>query len=206
MLRLHWSILIAFCVPALAHFTLDYPTARGFDEDIEPQFCGGFANVGSPSTTPGERQPFSLGQSVLNIDSHHNTAQVALTLSYAQAPTAFSDFNVSISPSFTLQGQGNWSFPVDLGTLSPAPVNGTNATIQIFFNGGDGALYQCSDVVLLSGFTTPSDVSTTNSTQTGTSDAPASSSSSTPSSGASLLMTGSLMTFTAVGASVLLLA
>lgn len=35
----------AFAATASAHFTLDYPTSRGFDDDLEGQFCGSFTDV-----------------------------------------------------------------------------------------------------------------------------------------------------------------
>lgn len=43
------SALVLLASTATAHFTLDYPRSRGFDEDIEPQFCGGFPNAVSGS-------------------------------------------------------------------------------------------------------------------------------------------------------------
>ncbi|GAA5961599.1 hypothetical protein JCM10213_007194, partial [Rhodosporidiobolus nylandii] len=73
---------------ASAHFTLDYPPTRGFDEDLEPNFCGGF------STPSSSRAPFPLsGSAPVLIDSHHPSAEVAILLSFSENPTSFADFN-----------------------------------------------------------------------------------------------------------------
>lgn len=61
------SVLLASASCALAHFTLDYPTTRGFTEDIEDQFCGGFKDPSSNRTS------FPLnGTSSIAIDAVRN--------------------------------------------------------------------------------------------------------------------------------------
>ncbi|KAG0139291.1 hypothetical protein CROQUDRAFT_699647 [Cronartium quercuum f. sp. fusiforme G11] len=157
---------LALASIASAHFTLDFPLTRGFDEDKEPTFCGGF-----PTNASG-RQVFPLsGAAPVLINSHHQTAQVAIILSVNPNPTAFADFNSSnkvdfLMPFGTIKGQGQYCFTVDIATLasqiSPAPVNGTLATLQVEFNGGDGVLLQCSDLILVQGAAIPGNVTCTN--------------------------------------------
>ncbi|KAH9808199.1 hypothetical protein DFH28DRAFT_1070138 [Melampsora americana] len=136
-----------------AHFTLDFPATRGFDEDKEPSFCGGFP------TNASDRHPFPLsGAAPVRITSHHNNAQVAIILSVQPDPTKFADFNntekVSYLMSFVnIKGQQGFCFSVDIETLAsqitPSPRNGTLATLQVEYNGGDHPLFQCSDLILV---------------------------------------------------------
>ncbi|KAG8773151.1 hypothetical protein FRC12_002698 [Ceratobasidium sp. 428] len=122
---------------AAAHFTLDYPLTRGFDEDIENRFCGGF-------NTPGPRSPFPLGAAGINIDSHHDSANVIALISFDPNPQNITQFSNSsggaqLSDFIRLVKQGPACIPVNIGSLGLANVsNGTNATIQIQFDGGDG--------------------------------------------------------------------
>ncbi|KAG8946175.1 hypothetical protein FRC04_012030 [Tulasnella sp. 424] len=142
----------AFFTIAHAHFTLDYPPTRGFDEDLEPQFCGGFPLANN-------RSLFPLTGGVVEIDSHHETAQFVTLISFSSDPQSFTDFNTTsdgkaipfLKPFIQIQGTGEACIPVDVASLNvPGVQNGTNATIQVQFNGGDGWLYQCADVTLVS--------------------------------------------------------
>ncbi|BGP02238.1 hypothetical protein RTG_02416 [Rhodotorula toruloides ATCC 204091] len=164
------SLVAAAALPLLAsaHFTLDYPYTRGFDEDLEPQFCGGF-NTPSSSRTP---YPLS-GSAPLLIDSHHPTADVAVLISFDQNPTNFSAFNQTsegqgyglLKPFGRINGQGEFCFNVDIASLGINGLqNGSVATIQVEFNGGDGALFQCSDIVLVSNYSAPSNITCSNAT------------------------------------------
>ncbi|KZT51058.1 hypothetical protein CALCODRAFT_153599 [Calocera cornea HHB12733] len=183
------SLLVALAAAAAAsaHFTLNYPQTRGFDEDLEPQFCGGFPQAQN-------RTPFPLGPAVIDITSHHPSAVIGAVISFDQNPLNFSEFNMTASgqplpflePYFTISYQGEACFPVDVLASIPGVANGTNATIQVYFNGGDGELYQCSDVVLLTNYTVPSGTTCFNGTSpTGSSStSPSSSPTTTPASGA----------------------
>lgn len=65
----------------------------------------------------------------------------------------------------TITGQGEFCFNVDVAGLGVAGVaNGSVATIQVEFNGGDGTLFQCADVVLRTDFAVPANVTCANST------------------------------------------
>ncbi|GAA5840048.1 hypothetical protein JCM3766R1_000656 [Sporobolomyces carnicolor] len=161
-MKLTTALLSLCALPAvLAHFTLDYPQTRGFDEDIEPQFCGGF------NSTSSTRSPFPLaGQGSILIDSHHPTAQVAVLVSLEENPTSIEQFThlangtaYGLLQNFeTLTSEGEYCLSVDIASLNLGAVNGTPATIQVEFNGGDGTLFQCADVILVSDYTTPSNV------------------------------------------------
>lgn len=151
---------------ATAHFTLDYPETRGFDEDKETQFCGGFA-------TAATRQPFPLKGPVW-INNHHKKATIDAFVSLSTDPKTFDDFNKTSNgtsiPHLTNffqvpEGEACWN--VDFTSLGLDLKNGSEVTLQVRFSGvsdhrpnlltsqGDGALYQCSDLVLLSDFQVP---------------------------------------------------
>lgn len=119
-------------------------------------FCGGFPAVRAP------RQVFPLGPGPITITSTHATATVAASISFDANPATFANFNQTstgvalplLRNFFDISGRGQFCFTVNVGALNlPNITNGTLATIQVVFNGGDGALYQCTDVVLSSTYT-----------------------------------------------------
>ncbi|KIR30350.1 hypothetical protein I307_03459 [Cryptococcus deuterogattii 99/473] len=125
---------------ALAHFTLDYPQSRGFQDDIEVQ-----------------------------IDSHHTLATVVAFISTNSNPTSFNDFNttsngtsIPLASSIFQVAQGERCFNIDLKSLNIGLTNGSEVTLQVQYNGGDGNLYQCSDLVLIEGYEVPSNETCTN--------------------------------------------
>ncbi|PVH97958.1 hypothetical protein DM02DRAFT_532140 [Periconia macrospinosa] len=126
--------------PTTAHFTLDWPTARGFDDAQATSFpCGGFNNVKTPRTD------FPLSGGPLQLNMHHPRTRVAVYLALGNDPG--SSFNYVLLPQLTQTGLGDFC----LGHVNlPSGVNvtaGTNATIQVVTNGDpDGGLYQCADV------------------------------------------------------------
>ncbi|GAA5938788.1 uncharacterized protein JCM15063_004868 [Sporobolomyces koalae] len=137
------------------------PQSRGFDEDIEPQFCGGF------NSTASSRTPFPLNaQGSILIDSHHPSAQVAVLISFDENPTSIQQFthlangsSYGLLQNFeSLSGEGEFCLSVDIASLNVGATNGTPATIQVEFNGGDGTLFQCADVILVQNYTAPSNV------------------------------------------------
>ncbi|CAE6470676.1 unnamed protein product, partial [Rhizoctonia solani] len=154
---------------ASAHFTLDWPATRGFNEDIENQFCGGFPNAGA-------RSPFPLGAAGVNIDSTHDTANVIVLISFDANPQNITQFS-------------NSSNGAQLTSFIKLDKQG-EACIPIQYDGGDGNLYQCADVTLLSNFVAPSNVScASNATVTTTSSGAAATSTSPSGSGNSALGT-----------------
>ncbi|MBW0475085.1 hypothetical protein O181_014800 [Austropuccinia psidii MF-1] len=149
------------------HFTLDYPLTRGFSEDDEPKFCGGF-----PTNATG-RHPFPLsGPAPILINSHHSSAEVAIIIAFKSDPTTFADFNTSnkvtfLRPFGRIEGRGPLCFNIDINSLAsqvPNITDGTLATLQVEYNGGDSPLFQCSDLILQKNYTTPSNVTCVNGT------------------------------------------
>lgn len=69
----------------------DFQPTRGFDEDKEPQFCGGFDTVAT------ERHPVPLSGAPIWINSHHPKANVDAFLSTKPDPKTFDDFNSTIN-------------------------------------------------------------------------------------------------------------
>ncbi|KAJ9110696.1 hypothetical protein QFC19_001525 [Naganishia cerealis] len=126
---------------ALAHYTLDYPASRGFVDDNEVNFCGGFTQPSSTRTSvplsgniPGTLYvaPLSFRPEpgthllptphIVQWDSHHAIGTVGIYISTAQNPTNWSDFSETMAKSWFT---------------------------------GDGNLYQCADLVLVEGYTVP---------------------------------------------------
>jgi len=161
-----------------AHFQLQYPVPRGvFVEDNEPTFCDGY------TTAVSNRSEFPLNGGFISINSEHPKFTFGVLLSTAQNPTNFANFSQAVN-FFQATGEGPFCLPVDLATAGLTDVaGGINATLQMVFDGGDGMLYQCADVILSSSFTVPSNISCQNSTSTSTSGSSAPTSTSPTASG-----------------------
>ncbi|SNX87446.1 uncharacterized protein MEPE_06156 [Melanopsichium pennsylvanicum] len=133
--------ILALASSAVAHFTLDYPATRGFDEDLESNsFCGGFSNVSLP------RIPWYYVDGPIQIDSHHDSAIVNIYVSF-DIPTSAQSF-LSTSPlrhDISITGQGEFCFHAN--TTFVGGKTGQNATLMVeYINNVHGHLYQCSDV------------------------------------------------------------
>lgn len=123
---------------ALAHFTLEYPTTRGFEETKEATApCGGFDTVAST------RSQVPVSNAFVEIKSSHTSYSYKVNVIVNNNPTA-ADFS---SNQLTEVAAGTRNYPdaaclsLDLGK-NTAIKAGTNATIQVIFSGGDGSLYQ----------------------------------------------------------------
>ncbi|KAL1613334.1 hypothetical protein SLS54_010711, partial [Diplodia seriata] len=119
----------SFSALAAAHFTLEWPIARGFDDDKEPNFpCGGFDSVSSNRTS------FPLtGPAPIQLKMGHTEANVQVLLAVGNDPG--SAFSVELRPTF--RERGPESFCIG-GVEIPAGANltaGMNATIQVVTNG-----------------------------------------------------------------------
>ncbi|KAI8883395.1 hypothetical protein K501DRAFT_184670 [Backusella circina FSU 941] len=140
------TFLVAALVSAqavLAHYQLVYPVSRGFSEAIEANGpCGGYDIVQSPRTQ------FPLKNGFAEINSEHTSYKYTINLLVNNNPTS-ADFT---SANLKQVATGSRSYPeaaclsVDLSSANVT--SGTNATIQIIYDAGDGQLYQCTDVVL----------------------------------------------------------
>jgi len=180
-MRLSTFVLLAGAITvANAHFQVAYPPPRGvFVEDNEPTFCDGYVQAVS------NRSEYPLSGGIVTLNSEHPSWSFAIIISTVQDPTSFDNFTNStggqqIVRNFaSFSGEGGFCIPLDLSNTGISGVqDGANVTIQYIFNGGDGTLYECSDLTLSSNFTVPSNVSCTNVTTTSSSSAPSSTSTS----------------------------
>ncbi|KAL8638492.1 MAG: hypothetical protein Q9228_004357 [Teloschistes exilis] len=138
------STLASLSSLATAHFTLDYPPARGFDEDQLGTFpCGGQNTISSNRTT----WPLAGGPIQLTMEHDHAAVQVLIAL----GNDVTNNFNAILVPTTQEEGIGKFCLsdvkvPESLGIKE-----GDNATIQVVTNGDpNGGLY---NVRLLPQFT-----------------------------------------------------
>jgi len=131
-----------------AHFKLNYPAARGFNEASIGTFpCGGQDTVSAVRT----QWPTTGGPIQLNMG--HTASQVEVLIALGNNPG--SAFNTILVPTVQETGPNNFCFgmvtvPASIGGV--AITAGMNATIQVVTNGDSGAnsgLYNVS-------FSTPS--------------------------------------------------
>ncbi|KAF9042093.1 hypothetical protein BJ165DRAFT_1331430, partial [Panaeolus papilionaceus] len=125
-----------------AHFQLQYPPPRGvFVEDDEPSFCDGYTNP------TANRTRFPLTGGVFSWNSEHPDWVSAFFISTTNA-TSFNDFS-QVNAFFQATGEGVVCVSLDLKSSNATGLtNGQNVTVQVLFDGGDGALYQCADLTL----------------------------------------------------------
>jgi len=129
-------VALVLAPAALAHFNLNYPTSRGFDEDKEPTFpCGGFDTVESTRTD------FPISGGPIQLDLGHQQTNIAVYMAVGDNPG--DGFSVVLQSQFQVTGYGDFC----LGNVSvPAGMNiteGTKASIQVITAAnGEGALYQ----------------------------------------------------------------
>jgi len=157
------TVLAAFATLTTAHFNLDYPVARGFDEDKLVTFpCGSFDTPSNNRTS----WPISGGSIALTMGHINTNIEVLI----AVGNDVGSAFNTVLRPTFAETGLG--AFCMTDFTL-PSGLNvtdGTNATIQVITNGDpDGGLYNCADITFTSAAAAPASGVCTNNTGVATS-------------------------------------
>ncbi|PPQ90436.1 hypothetical protein CVT25_014954 [Psilocybe cyanescens] len=159
------TFLLCMFGAANAHFRLNYPGPRGaFVADREPLYCGGYTDVTTNRTT------FPLSGGFFKIETGHPDWSASVILSTAENPNSFDLFSVDgqeqiVSPWGNEHDAGSFCIPLNISAANIEGVrDGSNVTIQVVFNGGDGALYQCADLTLSAELTQPSDVTCTNAT------------------------------------------
>jgi len=127
---------LALAPVVLAHFNLEYPSTRGFDEDKESTGpCGGFDTVSS------QRADFPISGAPIQLKLGHQQTNLAVYLAVGDNPG--NGFSVVLHPQIQESGFGEFC----LGDVSiPSNLNvtdGTKATIQVITNAhGEGGLYQ----------------------------------------------------------------
>ncbi|PWN94334.1 hypothetical protein FA10DRAFT_264876 [Acaromyces ingoldii] len=140
------SLVALAALPAAvsAHFQLQLPKSRGFDEDIENEApCGGF----NASAT---RAPWYYQKGPIQINSEHDTATVNIYVSYDSNPTTLTSFTSNaLKTDVKITGEGEFCFNNNVaGTQA---TNGVNATLMVeYISTVHGHLYQCSDVTFSS--------------------------------------------------------
>jgi hypothetical protein len=170
-----------------AHFQVAYPPPRGvFVEDNEPTFCDGYVQA------VGNRSEYPLSGGFVTLNSEHPSWSLAIIISTVQDPTSFDNFTNSTGGQQIVRnfasgsGEGGFCIPLNLNSTDISGVqDGANVTLQYIYNGGDGSLYECSDLTLSNNFTIPSNVSCANVTTTSSSSAPPSTSTSSKGNSAS---------------------
>jgi hypothetical protein len=130
--------LVAFSaalVPVSAHFNLNYPAARGFNDDKLPDGpCGGF------DTPASKRTPVSTSSMTVDLKMGHDQNAVQILLGLGDNPG--NNFNFTLVRTFRQEGLGEFCLkdiplPTDLGIK-----DGMNATLQVVTNGDpNGGLY-----------------------------------------------------------------
>jgi hypothetical protein len=139
------TILALSLLPvSFAHFTLDWPKARGSGEDTAGNFpCGGYNDVQQ------QRTDFPIGGGPLQLNLGHEQTNLAVYMAVGNNPG--SGFSVVMRPQFQVTGLGDFC----IGQIGvPSGVNvtdGTPASIQVVSNAhASGGLYQVRFSWLLS--------------------------------------------------------
>lgn len=121
-----------------AHFNLNYPASRGFDDDKEDNFpCGSFNDVAS------KRTDFAISGGPIQLTLGHAQTNVAVYMAIGDSPG--SGFSIVAHKTIMVTGLGDFCF----GSVRvPAGLNvtsGTKASIQVVTNNHEaGGLYQVS--------------------------------------------------------------
>lgn len=124
----------------------------------EVNFCDSYL------TPAPNRTDFPLSGGFISLNSEHPVWVFAVNLSTSANPQNFQAFSPAV-PFFQVTGEGLFCFPVDFAASGISGLtDGVNVTIQAFFNGGDGNLFQCADLTLRSNATIPSGTTCTNAT------------------------------------------
>lgn len=130
--------LAAVLPMAAAHFTLQYPTSRGFDEDTMPEFpCGGMSQSSNRTQLPLD------GSFPVALEMGH--IQTALEVLLALGTDPGTNYNITLVPTFQITGLGAFCLPhVDISSqaIGVKITDGMNATIQVQSSGDPtGGLY-----------------------------------------------------------------
>ncbi|KAI8613720.1 hypothetical protein BC830DRAFT_1082476 [Chytriomyces sp. MP71] len=136
------TLVLAAASSAMAHFIIQSPPSRPFDDDGEA--------VGPCGNQPlGARTAFPITGGAIIGDLFHPTATANFSIVISNTdPTASQFGQVFIAPGMNValtEGQFDYG-PIDLSKVDGA-MNGANATIQVLISTVDGILYQCIDVI-----------------------------------------------------------
>lgn len=134
------SLAFSAATTVSAHFNLNFPAARGFNEHKLGTFpCG------SMDTVSKTRTPWPLNNGEIALTMGHSDAQVQVLIGMGNNPG--SAFNTVIKPTFKERGLGAFCIEGIIIPGSLKVVDGLNATLQVITNGEDGGgLYNCADI------------------------------------------------------------
>lgn len=127
-----------------AHFKLNYPTSRGFDEDKMSQFpCSGLSQ-----SSERTKVSLSAGDFPVALTMGHSQTAVEVLLALGNDPGT--NFNITLHPTFRVEGLGAFCLPnvtFDESIVGVKLTDGMNATLQVQSNGDpSGGLYACADI------------------------------------------------------------
>lgn len=131
--------LISFLTFTSAHFKLDVPPSRGFNEDTLGSFpCGGQALSSSRTQIP-----LSKPEVFIALEMGHDQSAVQVLLALGNDPG--SHFNITLVHTFGQTGLGAFclpNVPITEAVLGAPLRDGLNATLQVVTNGDPiGGLY-----------------------------------------------------------------
>ncbi|KAA8643400.1 hypothetical protein EYZ11_011320 [Aspergillus tanneri] len=143
-MRLSVVSLAAIAPLVAAHFKLEYPASRGQNEDKMSQFpCGGLS-------ASSDRTKVSLSDGTLPVAVSLGHSQTAMEVLLALGNDPGSNFNITLRPTFRVEGLGAFCIPdiaFDTSAVGLNLTDGMNATIQVQSNGDpSGGLYSCADI------------------------------------------------------------
>ncbi|GLI77849.1 hypothetical protein PoHVEF18_006145 [Penicillium ochrochloron] len=143
-------LTLALAPLATAHFLLQYPTSRGFDEDTMPEFpCGGMSQSSNRTQLP------ISGSFPVALKMGHSQTAVEVLLALGSNPG--NNYNITLVKTFQVTGLGEFCLPhveFSADTLGVNITDGMNATLQVQSNGDpSGGLYACADVQFSSSVT-----------------------------------------------------
>lgn len=129
---------------ANAHFTIEYPGSRGFEEEKHGEWpCGSF---NEPSST---RASFPLTGGPLQITSSHTRQLLQVLMAVGNNPGE--NFNYVVVPTFQQTAPKEFCFgDVTIPRIEGVNLTeGSNATLQVISGGGEGGLYAVSSITRL---------------------------------------------------------
>ncbi|KAF9042094.1 hypothetical protein BJ165DRAFT_1327426, partial [Panaeolus papilionaceus] len=160
-----FTFLACLFASANAHFRLLYPGPRGaFVAADEPKFCGGHTDV----TT--NRTVFPLSGGIFSVRAGHPGWTAGVIISTVSNPNNFDNFTANGQQQLVRgfaheDNAGTFCMPLNISAANiPGVGDGSNVTIQVVFEGGDGNLYQCADLTLSANLTSVSDFTCENAT------------------------------------------
>jgi len=126
-----WASALVLAAAARAHFTLDYPTTAGFDDDSEPNApCGGASVANAPTTD------FHVGGDNIATNLLHPQG----TWLYRATLDVSANGNwTSIFPTVLQSGLGKYCEPA---ISVPSSWAGKTGVIGVVVDAPDGLLYQ----------------------------------------------------------------